>query len=232
MGIWQLYDSQNPFYVTCPKPTNNVPQLGQICWVPTIYHNEPFVLNLERSNSTSHTSVSGTVTRPHAKLFRPKPVLPIAHLTLGASEEVIAFRTKKRPAIIIGPTSNSQDLMPVDLQKNNHKYGYFVTPLYSVSTPEKPTDLSPEDLISARKMQSMTYFPCPALSGVLDVNSLARLDKLGICHQYNGWIEWTDWALNPELVKTIHSMLRRLFASTNESTLDELEAVLKDVEPE
>jgi hypothetical protein len=232
VGIWQLYDSKNPFYVQCPKPTNDVPQLGQICWVPTIFHNEPWVLNLTRSTSTSHTDLSGTIGRPHSKLFHPKPELPLAHLTLHASEEVIAYRTKKRPAIVIGPTSNQNALKPVDLHKANHKYGYFVIPIYSVSTPDKATDLTPGDLVTARKMQSMTFFPCQSLAGVLDVNGIARLDKLGICHQYNGWIEWTDWALNPELVKTIHSMLRRLFASTSEGNLIELEAILKDVEPE
>ncbi len=224
MGLWTIYPPETAFYKRFPEVINDSPRIGQLCWVPVIYKDDIWYFSdMARIQAHDHENLSAKLSRPHARMFRSSPRLPITGLKIGLHEEFLGIRAKKRPAIVVGPGPiSTKGIVKTGEDRLRAKPRCFVVPLYSVATQEKVTTILPKMLADARELKESLFFPCPRLPDAMIEDSLARLDRLCICFQYNGWIAWEKWGLQDEPLGILMAMVRECFISSGEDELRKL----------
>src|ERR1044072_7035404 len=98
MGVLQVFES---FYTASEKRGSPAP--GDIYLVPVPFIEEtPRVFDVKRADPRDHTKLEYEIVEVADRHFTERADrLPIKLLSLGATEELIIAKAKKRPAIVL-----------------------------------------------------------------------------------------------------------------------------------
>lgn len=185
MSILQVFDS---FF----EESSGDPDIGDIYWVPAPYFEEtPRVLNTTREDIDSHATVNFVLERIGRNHFQGTRDLPLALLRLDQNEELMALKSKKRPAIVIAKAAidseeiNNLPEAEAKRAKVLRKSIYIVAPMYSSGTMSKPTTFTPELVARVEQLMYRHLFCIPdfeATKPAASPRSIVRLDKIHPSH--------------------------------------------------
>lgn len=183
MGISQYFN--NDFYdKNSPSPT-----IGSIFWTPTPEVIEvPYIFDVTRSSSDEHEITDFSFVELGAHHFRSKDTLPVKRLGLEDNVELMVFRGKKRPCVVLGAGTIPQNELdsinhPEQRRQGKHlaKLLYIVAPMYGCSTHQEKGGFGPviTSRIKALKYPHLCYFPPlnPQEAGQ-NPGSILRLDHV------------------------------------------------------
>ena len=176
------YFSDGKFYEEIEKKSFCI---GQLCWVPIpILNKIPKILDLERSKPTSHDSVN-FVLRDANKSddFRKRDrSLPIKYLQLQSDEELLVYRAKKRPSVIV---ASGMDILPSFEPLLKHKgkrhlqeNSLFVIPVYSICREDYGSGFIKEMIPLIERLVYRQFFYIPASKEFTE--GVARFDRISI----------------------------------------------------
>lgn len=160
-------------------------EVGQIVLAPVSFTDRRHhVYDIKRLDSTSHTQVKYQFRLlDDNQDFRKKPDrLPIAALSLGETEELLAIRAKKRPCLILAKVEGvNPNTLPEGVQRkkalNGFDNSYLLAPIYSVSTGHKETQFGPVMTARIKCMMYPEFIYAPQNSPTLAVPGVIRLDR-------------------------------------------------------
>jgi hypothetical protein len=152
----------------------------------------PLVLDLKRSDPRDHTSVEFELTQVADKHFRSRDDrLPVKLINLGDTEELIAAKGKRRPAVVLFEVY-ACDLSGIAqpakrIAKALEKNSFVLAPMYSCATAMDPGTFMPEVVARIRALR----YPHLACLPRLGVNTpepgeIIRLDRLCVAHLSRG----------------------------------------------
>lgn len=208
MGVLQIFES---FYTTSDK--HGQPAAGDIYWVPVPFTEEtPRIFDVKRADPRDHTKLEYEIVEIADRHFKERrDRLPIALLSLGATEELLIAKAKKRPAIVLFSTqladANTLSAKDKRLAKDVAKSCYVVAPLFSPATPHNPGPFMPTLVarIRALKYPHLACLP-PIGRNNEDAGEIVRLDRLLATHLARG-SERSGWRLHPEVTQLIIDQL-------------------------
>lgn len=143
------------------------------------------IFDAERSDQTSHSTVSGTVRHVDPTVdYRPKPSrLPVYHLQLGECEEILAIHSKMRPCVVLGVAGGIHDTeIPAGTERNigrnalRHR-AYCVAPGYSASQPDAPHAFGPTMTARIQCLMYPQFVYLPTSGGIIRKPTIVRLDR-------------------------------------------------------
>lgn len=179
-----LYDLIGNCYDTTRKASSNY-EVGQIVFVPVIEHGRRLLIaDVARSDPTSHTDVTLSIRHPNGNDFRGKGKrLPVKLLNLDENHEAVLSRAKLRPCLIIGKHGGVKPhTLPEGQQRNKATNAfpevYLLSPIYSTSTPQKPTSFGPVLTARIRCLMYPNFVYLPRSGGILSQSGVLRLDHL------------------------------------------------------
>ena len=232
MGITQLVDN---FYERITpyqsgKPLKMVP--GQVAWVPTLFlDSNILVIEAERASREDHNNARLKFQRLNSTHFKNKneEQLPTPSIKLMPSEELMAFKAKKRPCIFVGKA----DFKELGLKeqkkltagkKHHYTQDYIFVPLYSTHKNDELKGFSAEfvERIKYLEYGHFVYMPDCKLKE-LETNyppeeGVARLDRLFITNPVVPNVSPTDVKLTNEYFEIFMYHLREyLFKETHPS---------------
>lgn len=176
------------YYDTSRKSSSNI-EVGQIVYTPVVYENRrQNVIEVQRSDSTSHNRTTH-IFRPLVDEtdFRKKDRLPIAALSLGETEELLAIRAKQRPCLVIAKIDGVHpSTLPEGTQRNKALNAfdgmYLLAPIFSVSNGFKETCFGSVMTARVRCMMYPEFVYAPPIKPALDVGGVIRLDRFFWSH--------------------------------------------------
>lgn len=107
------------------------------------------------------------MTDEHFKRRPERDRLPILGLNLGEKEELLAYKAKRRPGIVVA--CNASKVLPADisvrsLPAHHTDLRVVVAPLYGIATESDPKGFSPKLWQRIRHLLYRQFFPCPRWS--------------------------------------------------------------------
>ena len=227
MGVLQLFE---PFYMAAER--RGAPAVGDIYWVP-IPHTEqtPRIFDVKRSDSRDHTVLDYEIVEIRNHHFTERTDrLPIKLLTLGATEELVIAKAKKRPAVVLfsSALTDMATLSALDqrLAKDIAKPCYVVAPMYSPATPSSPGPFMPTLVARIRALQYPHLACLPPLGkNTQDAGEIVRLDRLHATHLARG-CERSEWKLHVDVTQLI---VDQLLWAAHGSVSEYLEAAVETV---
>lgn len=175
-----------PPYEEKHKPSDTGPaEIGQlVCTVVPEFRHPLSVFDAQRSDQTTHNSLSGTIRPINPETdFRPKrDRLPVYKIKLGECEELLSIHSKMRPCIVLATADGIHDK---DLPKSEvnrarpafQRRSYLVAPAYSVSTPTEPRSIVATIAARAECLIYPNLVFLPKSGGYIKNDSVARLDR-------------------------------------------------------
>ncbi|WP_412470365.1 MULTISPECIES: hypothetical protein [unclassified Halobacteriovorax] len=236
MGITQLitnpYEKVHPY--SSGKPYSMVP--GQIAWVPTVFIDKNMtVIYAERASADVHDTAKLKFERLNSNHFKSSSILnrvPIPNLKLQETEELMAFKAKKRPCIYIGKA----DILPPPLDETKkdkgarHQYAddFVFIPMYSTHQSDPMKGFRAE-FVKRIKHLHYTHFvflkDC-RLTGLetdfVPNEGIARLDRLFITNPVVPNVTPTDIKLTDEYFNILLMHVREYLLKETDEDLSEL----------
>ncbi len=169
---------------------------SQLAWVPTCFLDPiPKIMDVQRAVAGGHDTVSFTIRALGEQDFKHKDRLPIHHLKLNSTEEVIVKRAKRRPCILLSKNrlNDSPELKEQLVGKKKHilTNDMVFLPLYSVQREGSDSGFSLEIYDRIRKMCYSHFIAlpdCPSKLGQHPIKkSVVRLDRIfsTACHHHS-----------------------------------------------
>lgn len=240
MGLLQYVGSS---YYTQLDSTDG-PLLGQIVWTP-VPNLTPHtsVVEAERTTATSHAQVRArfvTLNDTHFKPRDPK-ALPILNFRLGETEEMIAFKAKRRPAVIVGDHATVLG-GPDEHRKPHHEENRIVVaPIYGLRSEDDTSGFSSIMAARVRHLMYRQYFPlaewketrtrkthpdaCCLQEGII------RLDRLQFVTPSPPGCRLVPLRLSDNVFPLLHAMIWAYFHAEPSKNLVELREVLASCLP-
>ncbi len=209
-------------------------EIGQIVYVPTLeipqyrqvigdniqihsYKNKELIMHLRVQEEQDFRNKT-----------RRSLVQPLENLQ--ENHELVLSRAKKRPCLILAQSRRIDVFsLPAGVQRNKALKAfypfYFLAPLYSVSTPLKPTTFG--EVLTARikcLVYPQFFYMPPSEKGVF-VPSIARFDHLFV-NQLNCGVDPTDLFVIPEVLEICHDQLKQLMGSESSKEFKEAQEIL------
>lgn len=240
MGVISLI---SPYF----RPLSSGPsvRVGQIVWAPVPnLEATPMVIEAERPIPTSHGAARARFTPLDDKHFSRKKIykLPILSLHLGETEELLAFRAKKRPCVIVGTSSTLlQDAAEKAVPEHHREERVVVAPIYDLSSEEDPKGF---DTVMATRVRHLLYrqfFPIASwtetrtgVQGALSLREgILRFDRLQFIFPAPPALVPWPLALTEEVMELLHAWLHHYFHAPQSETLREVvELVQEKIPPE
>lgn len=184
MGVTQLIE---PFYQLLPAEIfRRAPTPGQLCWVPVPFlEHAPFIFDVERASSEEHYATQFSARPMTDQDFRKKERLPIKALRLKDTEELLAVRAKRRPAIILSDyctvRADLQKLLREKAKRHLQEKSLLVIPLYGIESESGLGGFPPIMVARIKVLLYDQFFFCPACSehgirdSVMNTTSLTKL---------------------------------------------------------
>lgn len=186
MGLSQIIQ---PFYRNLTEEEkSNSPVQGQICLIPGIFPDTiPQVIEAHRHDKRDHSEADFTIRNLKETDYGPKDTLPIKHLNIKSGEELLAVRSKRRPAIIISPdtyiSAAVAKMLPSMGKKHLQQPDTFVAfPLFSAQVDGAGTGFPPKMICRIKVLMYPQYFYVP-LSNVKSIpikEGVVRLDRIQV----------------------------------------------------
>lgn len=156
-GVLDLLDP----YCEGIEETKNV-CLGQLAWavVPNI-ETTPQVIEGERSSNPSHSTARARWVPMGDQHFkrRVRAGLPILQFALGETEELVAYKAKLRPAIIVGTRGASLGGLEKKTPLHHDERRVAVAPIYDLRTEDDPKGFGSILATRVRYLLYPQFFP-------------------------------------------------------------------------
>ncbi len=232
MGLFQLY-SPTDYY---KKINSKEFKKGQICWINSPYINEiPTIFDVERNQPEEHNEIKFVIRNvdPDNDFKGSKDrALPIKYLSLESTEELLAQKAKRRPAIII---SKGLDIYPDILkmlkqrgQKHLQEDSLFLIPCYSVETRDDRRGFPAEMAVRIRCLLYRQFFPLPACSPLTN-ESIARLDRIQVVvGKHRAAIDPTGLCLSDEVFSVFLSQFLFCISGIEEEEFVEIRKLINE----
>jgi len=184
MGLLK-YFGQSFFEEMVPSKTIS---LGQLCWLPVPHLNpQPYVIEGQRIDDKSHVAAKARWVTLNDEHFtrRTGKALPILGFNLGETEELLAFKAKRRLGVVVA--DGAQILGDKEAAPHHEENRIAVAPLYGLRTEEDPKGFTAVIAARTRHLLYRQFFPMQSWTEKrsprpLDACSLeetvARFDRL------------------------------------------------------
>lgn len=239
MGLVQYFGGS--FYAPLANAKELV--LGQFVWCPApALLPDPYVLEAERPIKTSHAIATARytpMTDAHFKK-REQKELPILNLRLGETDEIIAYKAKLRPGIVVGLGANMLGGAAV-VAKHHEENRAVVAPVYDVRTEDDPHGFSPEMSARVRHLMYKQYFPVApyterrlprdVIGGVSLREGVARFDRLQFVAQKKPGCVPIPLRLSDDVLALLHAQLWTYLHAEPLQPLEEMRSVLLELAP-
>tara|TARA_Y100000590_G_scaffold446052_1_gene579007 strand:- start:2831 stop:3574 length:744 start_codon:yes stop_codon:yes gene_type:complete len=242
LGISQIqdkfYEKVHPFKSGDPKSL--LP--GQIAWVPTqFFDGNMIVVEVDRAQRDDHNNVKFKFTRMKASHFQKnEEKLPIPNIKLGATEELMAFKTKKRPCIFLGKAEDI-NLSEGDLKKlAKGKKHLFTTdclflPIYSTHKEDLQKGFPIEFVTRIKHFlySHLLYLPSCNLKNLETLRppkneGIVRLDRLFVTSPIVPNVSPTDVMLESSYFKILKYHVKEYLFKETDPNLKDLRELLEE----
>lgn len=237
MGITQIVDE---FYIDLPRETfRGSPTVGQLCWVPSVHIDPiPRILEVERADPQEHHATRFEIRNMTKDDFKQKQRLPIKSLNLYSTEELVIQKAKKRLAVVVSAEHTIFDDVTKILQRLGRERRHLqqdnilIVPLYGIQTEEHDRGFPPIMAAKIRALRYKQFFYCPRNGSPLNVDCVARLDRMQVIVPIYPTYTPTQVALGPESLAIMLGQLRFLFGGEEEDFITVREMALETLPKE
>jgi hypothetical protein len=184
MGLSQIID---PFYRELTREEwNDRPITGQICLIPGIFPDHvPQVIEVHRHDARDHTTADFIIRNLTENDFGRKDTLPIKKLNIRAGEELLAVRSKRRPAILLKPETFISNTVAKQLPSMGKKHlqerdTFLALPMFSTQTEEYGSGVPPIMVARIKPLMYPQYFYLPQCTRFSQKESMVRFDRAQI----------------------------------------------------
>ena len=241
MGLLQYFGSK--FYT--PLDKIGTPVLGQLAWVPVPNLNpHPFVVEGQRVQDTSHQVARARWVPLNDNHFRRREhkQLPILNFNLGETEEMIAFKAKRRPALVVG-TGATLLGMPGEIMKAHHEENRLVVaPVYGVRSENDLSGFSSIMMARVRHLLYRQYVPLAAWretraskthDGACSLEEgIVRFDRLQFVTPSPPGCKLVPLRVSDDVLALLHAMLWTYLHAPPSDALKEMREVLASCLPD
>jgi hypothetical protein len=235
MGITQLID---PYYQPIASSEfRKFPRIGQFCWVPIVnLDGIPRLLEVERADPTEHYATRFLIRNMGEKDFKKKNRLPIKKLSLRETEELIIYRAKKRPAIIIAMGNTCFDDITLLLKSSGKTHlqqanCLFILPLYGIETEDHEGGFPAAMVARIKALMYQQFFYFPREKSPLIFNSVGRLDRIQPLLYHHDVINLEPFSLSPEALSILLGFIRILFGGEEDDLLKTIKELVLESLP-
>lgn len=184
MGLLQLLD---PYFA--PLDRVNRAYLGQVVWAPVPQlEKQPLVMEADRVDDKSHDAARARLVPLSDRHFRRREgkQLPVLSLHLGETEELLAFKAKRRPAIIVGMAATALGGLEKGTPRHHEEERFVVAPVYGLRTEEDSSGFGAVLATRVRYLLYRQFFPFAqwkerrrdVVRGTSLAEGVVRLDRL------------------------------------------------------
>jgi hypothetical protein len=200
------------FYSPIDLRTDKKKALGRFYWTHTYYPHEH--LEFWRPSATDTTSTSATDFRITAAGEDRFNHLTLANPKLESNEEFVVVRAKRRPVLMLVP--------PVEIDEKRSYRGSpvsrklaLVAQIYSVSSARTgEMKFDPAFIANIRELKYPQILFLPQKSGVIEVDSLLRLDE---CQSvFTNQLEAIPFEFSKPIKEVLQSQFLYLFNETDD----------------
>jgi|HubBroStandDraft_6_1064221.scaffolds.fasta_scaffold380453_2 hypothetical protein len=240
MGLLTLMSSQD-FFEKIDR--HGPPTVGQIIWTPVPHLNpQPTVLEVTRQQDDKHPFAYAKwvpMTDKHFTRQSPKG-LPILRLNLGETEEMIAFKAKVRPAVIVSTRAAVIGGLAAKTVASHHEENRLVVaPVYGLRDDEDPNGFSGEMATRVRHLMYPQFFPfhswkeARTIHGVCSFKEgIVRFDRLQFVNPSPPGCSPVLLKFSEDALSIMHAMLQAYMHGEPSKKLVELREMLADDIPE
>jgi hypothetical protein len=165
------------------------PVLGQMGWAPTPnLQPQPFVIEAERIEPASHTEARAKWVPLNQDHFTQRATkgLPILNLNVGETEELLGFKAKKRPVVVVGTAATLWGgLEQEGTRRHQEEDRIVLVPIYDLASEDDPRGFGSVLATRVRHLLYRQYFPIAAWQETRNVRGgssfregIARFDRL------------------------------------------------------
>jgi hypothetical protein len=199
------------FYQKLPLGHHNKQTFGQLFWTQTYYPHENLQLWRPVPDATELTKTFASHFRIEAAgqdAFQRN--LPLHDPKLETNEEFIVVRAKRRPIVLVRPETPSWGIDPQGYRGKIQRRRCLVAQIYGLADTQTGQSQFPQTLIDkVRKMEYPELMFLPQRAGLLEVDSLLRLDELQTV--FTPHLASTGFALHDEVISILCGQLQMIF---------------------
>lgn len=235
MGLSQIVQ---PFYRTLTEEENsNPPVQGQICFIPGIFPDTiPQVIEAHRHDKRDHSEADFRIRNLVESDYGPKDTLPIKNLNLKTGEELLAVKSKRRPAIILRPdtyiSSAIEKVLPSMGKRHLQQADTFVAlPMFSAQVDGIGTGFPTKMICRIKVLMYPQYFYMPPSTdrSIPIKEGVVRLDRIQVIVSRNpAVLQPKKYAISENALEILLCQLMRwLNLPMNPDTKKEYDAILE-----
>jgi hypothetical protein len=228
-----------------PLDKSSGPVLGQIAWVPVPNLNpQPMVVEAERTSDTSHQQVRARFVTLNDNHFTRRDLkeLPILNFKLGETEEMIAFKAKRRPGIIVGVGATVLGGLDAHARAHHEEGRIVVAPAYGVRSEDDPSGFSSVMAARVRHLLYRQYFPLAewketrssrTVPGACSLQEgIVRFDRIQFVSPSPPGCRFAPVRLADDVLVLLHAMLWAYLHAEPSKALVEMREILADCLPD
>ena len=219
------------------------PELGQLGWAPTPnLQPQPFVIEAERIDPTSHSEARAKWVPLNNQHFtrRATKGLPILNLNVGETEELLGFKAKKRPVVVVGTGATLLKGLGDEAAKRHHEEDRIVlAPIYDLASEDDPYGFGSILATRVRHLLYRQYFPIGGWQETRNIpghssfrEGVARLDRLQFLLPNPPGLGLAPVKLAPDALMLMHGMLWVYLHAQPIDELREMQEVLAGLLPD
>ncbi|WP_437996860.1 hypothetical protein WMF26_38890 [Sorangium sp. So ce185] len=233
--------SGNKFYETLAS-TSSAPVIGQLAWTPVPHLPEqPDVIEAIRVNDSDHEVAMAKYARMTDVHFKHRPYkrYPILNINLEPTEELVAFKAKRRPCVII--CANATQLGNIDRNAPSHheERRIVAVPIYGRRSEDEPKGFGPILAVRVEHLMYRQFFPIAPWQeprrGIDGAESLkggiARFDRLQFVNPAPPGLRLMPLKVTDEVFRFMHAMLVMYLNGTSDPELVAAMQVLREFLP-
>lgn len=219
------------------------PELGQMGWAPTPnLQPQPFVIEAERVDPASHSEARARWVPLNGQHFtrRASKGLPVLNLNVGETEELLGFKAKKRPVVVVGTAATLLGGLAQDARKRHHEEDRIVlAPIYDLASDDDPHGFGSVVATRVRYLLYRQYFPIAGWQETRRIRGgssfregIARFDRLQFLLPNPPGLELAPVRLAPDVLMLMHAMLWVYLHAEPISELREMQEFLAGLLPD
>jgi hypothetical protein len=224
MFIDEFYGDQ--FYKQLPLGYHATFSFGQFFWTHAYYPHENLELwrPVPDPNEPTKTIASAfRITAAGQDAFRRN--LPLHTPKLETNEEFLVIRAKRRPVLLVQPEISLAGIDNRGYRGRIERRRCLVAQVFGLAdTKTGEAQFSPSFVSRVRKMEFPQFMFLPRKPGLLEVDSLLRLDELQSVSTPH--LEATQYALGDDLQEIVRGQIAYLLLRAGPSSYTDLRELL------
>lgn len=177
---------------------------GRLVWSPALSIKEvPTELIAEgRKDPRDHGTAKATLRTYHVSRKEDRPVLPVAGMMLHNGEICLAYKAKRRPALILGTPPPTTSSFLKGSPKSHRISPILLAPYYSCAQQGR-TGYPPEFLNRVRRAEYPQFMWDLLPIGSDPEGSLLRMDQIQSIGRSVSSCQETEWRLSNQALKIV-----------------------------